>query len=364
MSASSAKAGFFERRINVRAIGLLRLLVGLITLVHLGPFLEAAVPGRYFAERFFVPFFEGFPVLSVEGYRRTLLVGVGAALALSAGLFTRAAAALTLPVVSFNVLSNQLHFGHNRAFLMTLLFGLALLPSGAAFSLDGWRQGRRGTLPDETAPAWQLVLVRGLACTPYLASGFSKLVDRDWWGGVVMADRIARYRHVAEGLGVPPALIDPIASHGFNAVMWKIVVLTELFIGVGLWFRRTKLTAMVAALGFHLLIEITSTVSVFSFLGISALLLWVRPAIRERVLHHRPADPSSRRVRAAVARLDWLHRFELRPVEAAELMVEDVDGSRWTGRAARRLVWSRLPLTAPFAAPLRLVDVLRRRLWR
>lgn len=361
MSDGTPTRAFFEQRVNVRAVGLLRLLVGLITLIHLWPFLQDAVPGRYFAERFFVPFFEWFPVLGVEGYRATLLVGMGGALALAAGVFSRAAAGLTLAVVSFNVLSNELHFGHNRAFLMTLLFGLTVLPSGVAFSVDAWRVRREGRAPDESAPRWQLVMVRGLACTPYLASGFSKLVDPDWWGGVVMADRIARYRHVAEGMGVPAGLIDPIASPAFNAVMWKAVVLTELFIGAGLWFRRTHVAAMVAAVGFHVLIEITSSVSVFSFLGLAGLLLWVTPRVRERVVRLDPRDPAGQRIARRLARLDWLHRFDVRPTEGAAFVVEDVDGFRWTGGAAGRLVWSRLPLSAPFVAPLRLVDLLRRR---
>ncbi len=352
----------FDETASVRAIALLRILVGPITVVHLWTFLESARPGAYFAERFYVPFTELWPVLSVDGYRSVLLVGLVSAVFMSAGFLSRLTSALTLAVVAFNLLSNQLFFHHNRAFLTTILFGLTLLPSGRALSVDAWLAAKAGRPFRDEAPMWRLVLLRALACTPYLASGFSKLIDPDWWSGVVMYDRISRYRHVAEAKGVPAWLIDPIATPEFNAVMWKFVVLTELFVGVGYWFRRTRVAAMFMALGFHTLIEITSTVSVFSYLGIAATLIWVTPRTRDRMLWLRPDRPAGRRLARLVRGLDWLARFEVH--EAAEgptVRVRDRDGTMLEGAAAKRLVLSRLPPLMPLVTPLLLLDLRRRR---
>ncbi|MBO6938792.1 MAG: HTTM domain-containing protein [Deltaproteobacteria bacterium] len=352
----------FDEIASVRAIALLRILVGPITIVHLWSFLEAAQPGSYFAERFYVPFTELWPVLPLEGYRAVLLVGLVAAVLMSAGFLSRLTSVLTLAVVVFNLFSNQLFFHHNRAFLTTILFGLTLLPAGRALSVDAWLAKQAGHPLRDEAPMWRLVLLRALACTPYLASGFSKLIDPDWWSGVVMYDRISRYRHVAEAKGVPAWLIDPIATPEFNAVMWKLVVLTELFVGVGYWFRRTRVTAMFMALGFHTLIEITSTVSVFSYLGIAATLIWVTPRTRDRVLWVRTDEARGRRLARLVRALDWLARFDLRETtQGPTVRVRDRDGTILEGAPARRLVLSRLPPLMPLVTPLLLLDQWPRR---
>ncbi len=333
----------FERVVSVRSIAVLRILVGPIVIVHLWLFLAAATPERYFADGFYVPFFEWWPVLELGTYRALLLGAMVTAVTMSLGLATRFSTGYTFAFVSFNVLSNQIFFHHNRAFLMSILFGLTLIPCGRVLSVDGWIANKRGApLQDET-PLWRIVLLRVLVCTPYIASGTSKLIDPDWWGGAVMRDRILRFRHVAEHKGVPTELIDPIASVEFNAVFWKFIVLTELFIGLGYWFGRTRVAAMFMALSFHVIIEITSTVSVFSYLGICATLVWVTPAVRERMVWA-PAKVA-RRIRW----LDWLARFDIRD---GDLKVRDRDGTEYEGREARWLIRSRLPLLMPLFAPM------------
>lgn len=354
----SERRPLFDETASVRALALLRILVGPITIVHLWSFVEMAEPGRYFAERFYVPFTEHWPVLSVGGYRAVLLVGLVSAVLMSAGIATRLASATTLAVVAFNLFSNQLFFHHNRAFLLTILFGLTLLPAGRVLSVDGWLARAAGRPLRDDAPMWRLVLFRVLACTPYLASGFSKLIDPAWWSGLVMQDRIARYRHVAEAKGVPAWLIDPVATPEFNAVMWKLVVLTELFVGIGYWFPRTRVAAMFMALGFHTLIEITSTVSVFSYLGIAATLIWVTPRTRDRVLWLRTDRAAGRRLERLVRALDWLARFDVRESrEGPTVKLRDREGTVLEGSPARRLVLSRLPPLMPFVTPLLLLDM-------
>ena len=102
---------------------------------------------------------------------------------------------------------------------------------------------------------------------------------------------------------------------------------------------------MFMALSFHVIIEVTSTVSVFSYLGICATLIWVTPETRDRAVWARPR--TARRLR----RFDWLGRFELREHDA-DLAVRDRDGTRYEGREARWLVLSRLPVTMPLFAPM------------
>jgi hypothetical protein len=139
------------------------------------------------------------------------------------------------------------------------------------------------------------------------------------------------------------------------------------------------------AVCFHVAIQLPASVEVFSYLAIAALAIWAVPSTRDRVL----ALPATTRARPAVAaalrRLDWLARFQLLPsspdgqtaaavsgdlgvVGAGGLSgggvdvvtVVDRDGRVRTGRAAVVFVLSRLPLTAWFALPVRLLPSMRR----
>jgi hypothetical protein len=109
---------------------------------------------------------------------------------------------------------------------------------------------------------------------------------------------------------------------------------------------------------FHLSIQASAAVEIFSVLGIAVLVIWAVPSTRDRVLRWDPADARQRRWRAVVRRLDWLARFRVEP--GARLEVVDRDGTVLTGSPAIALLLSRLPLTAWFALPARLLPALRR----
>jgi uncharacterized membrane protein YbhN (UPF0104 family) len=111
---------------------------------------------------------------------------------------------------------------------------------------------------------------------------------------------------------------------------------------------------------FHLAIEATSSVEVFSYLGIAALVIWAVPTTRDRVLLIDTTSSRGRRIVYAVRALDWLARFRIEPVHAgAPLRVVDRDRSVLEGGAAEVLVLSRLPITAWFAMPFLLLPSVR-----
>jgi hypothetical protein len=55
-------------------------------------------------------------------------------------------------------------------------------------------------------------------------------------------------------------------------------VLTELAIGLGLVFRRTRLGALWLEVGFHVAIEIIFSVQVFSYAALAAMVVWITPS--------------------------------------------------------------------------------------
>jgi uncharacterized membrane protein YphA (DoxX/SURF4 family) len=328
-----------------------------VVLLHLRPFLADAFDGRIYADAFWQPFTAWYPELPRTAYVALLWVTAAAALALSAGLFTRAAAVVTFGGVAYNLFLSQTHFHHNRAFLVILLAGLAILPVGRWGSLDALRARPRGAVP-APAPLWPLGLLRFEVAAAYWASGLSKLLDGDWWNGLVTRLRIEQYGDLAASRGVPDWALEIAGSAGFHWWFAKLVVLTELAIGLGLLWRRSRLVSVWLAIGFHLAIEVFADVQVFSLAGLAALVIWVTPRSGDRILTVRSGDRGARRLAAAVRWLDWTGRFTITtaggPGRAAVTLVDRpaADGTPVirTGRPAVVMVLRRLPATFWVAA--------------
>ncbi len=352
-----------EQHGSVRAVAVLRIIIGPITLIHLRPFLRQALDGQSYTDHFWVPFVRWWPELPDGVWFAMLWVGAAAAVLMTVGLGTRVASATAFAVVAVNLLVTQTHFHHNTVFLAIVLFGVALLPAGRVLSLDAWIRRRRGrpVLPD-VVPLWALWLLRGQISLVYLASGTSKLFDPDWVGGLVPWDRVVRNQHVLDPTPLPAWSIDILTSRWLFFILGPVIVGTELFIGLGLWFARTRLAAIWMAILFHVAIEISAHVQVFSYAAIAALVIWVTPVTRDRTILL-GGDPSSVRAIGTLVRAgDWLARFRVEPAGAGTppLTVIDRDGTARRGWTGTGLLLSRLPLTFPFVAPLLIPAGLRR----
>jgi hypothetical protein len=340
------------RPVSMRALALLRVPAGVVVLLHLRQFLDASLDGHTYQDFFHEPYAAWYPELPESLYVGLLWLGAAAAVAMSIGLLTRLATATTFTVVAYNLFLSTTHFHNNRAYLVIALGVLVLAPCGRELSLDAWIRGRRG-LPrlDSDAPAWPLWLLRFECAVVYGASGLSKLLDPDWFGGTVTWQRVERARDDLGGW--PDWVVSLLTDRDFHTGAAKLIVLTELFIAVGLWSRRTRYAAVWVAVVFHVSIEGSAAVQVFSLLAISVLLVWVVPSTRDRVLRAPPG-----RFASLVRGLDWLARFRVEP--AGSLEVIDRDGTVLRGAPAVAFALSRLPVTAWFALPALLLPGVRR----
>jgi uncharacterized membrane protein YphA (DoxX/SURF4 family) len=192
-----------------------------------------------------------------------------------------------------------------------------------------------------------LTVLRVEIAAVYLASGFSKLVDSDWWGGTVTRLRIERYRPRLSEVGIPDVIIDVLADPGFQAAAAKVLVLMELFIGLGLLVSRSRKAAIWVAIPFHISIQLSAAVQVFSVAALAALFVWVDRPAHQRVVH------VGEKWIPPIRLLDWTGRFRLVPSTGP--MTVDDDGLRRAGPTARWFVLSRLPLTFWLAAPVQLL---------
>jgi hypothetical protein len=258
---------------DLRLVGLMRALFGLIVIVHFWPDLTAS---RLVVERFHEPWWSWWPTPGPGEYRVLLWVGVAAGALMFVGLAARLATGAALALVLYLLLVDLGGFAHNRAFLIWMLFGLAWLPSDRAWSLPAVWERRSGRPLDTVGLTWPVVMLRLVVSGVYLASGGTKLLDPDWRSGLVLWDRTVRYRNT-----IPSAfdgwIHELLISRSFHRLLAPTAIATELFVAVGLWFPRTRRWALVVAVAFHASIELTSKVQTFSYSALAALLIWLVP---------------------------------------------------------------------------------------
>src|SRR5215217_8160512 len=300
------------RAVSMRALALLRVLAGPVVLLHLWPFLSDALEGRTYADAFHEPYAGWYPELPEAAYVALLCVGAVAAALMSMGLLTRLTTTLTFAVVTYNLFLSTTHFHNNRAYLVIVLGALTLAPCGRELSLDAWLRRRRGRAPlDASAPGWPLWLLRFECAAVYGASGLSKLIDPDWFGGTVTWQRVVQARDEMEAWPLPDWSVSLLTDRDFHTGAAKAIVLTELFIALGLWWPRVRYAAVWVAVVFHVTIEVSASVQVFSYLAIAVLVVWAVPSTRDRVLRIDPSVGHHRRVATVVRTLDWLARFRV-----------------------------------------------------
>src|SRR6185312_5803562 len=199
---------------SMRSLALLRVFAGPIVLLHLQPFLSDALDGRVYSDAFHEPYAAWYPEAPREIYVALLWLAAVAAVLMSVGLLTRLATATTFAIVTYNLFLSTTHFHNNRAYLVIVLGVLTVAPCGRELSLDAWLRRRRGRPPlDPSAPGWPLWLLRFECATVYGASGLSKLLDPDWFGGTVPWQRVVQARD--ELAGWPHWAVSLLTSRGF-----------------------------------------------------------------------------------------------------------------------------------------------------
>jgi hypothetical protein len=364
MTVLHALDDLLAKRVSMRALAVLRIAAGLLALQHLWPFLTDARHGFVYRDAFYHPYASWYPELPRSLYIALLWTGAAAAVAMALGIGTRVATATTFGVVAYNLFLSTTNVHNNRAYLVIVLGVLAFAPCGRELSLDRLHRRRAGRELPYDAPGWPLWLLRFEAAAVYGASGLSKLLDPDWFNGTVAHGRIVEQRADMVQHGVPHWVVSLLTNRTFDSAGAKVVIATELFLALGLWSRRTRYVAVWLAVCFHVAIQVTSTVEVFSYLAIAALVVWAVPSTRDRVLVVDPTFPAHRALVRAVHALDWLARFRVVPSPGSSVTVIDRDGSERTGYAAAVFVASRLPVTAWFALPALLAPSNRGRVPR
>ncbi|MEX2394636.1 MAG: HTTM domain-containing protein [Actinomycetota bacterium] len=194
------------------------------------------------------------PLPGVWIYVAFAAVGLAAA-ALAIGLFTRWAAALTCLGLTYWILMEKAAYLNHRYLAASIAFLLAVVPSGARWSVDALRSPAAGT-----APEWSVWLVRFQVGVPYFFAGIAKL-NYDW---MFRAEPLAIALRTGEG-----ALAHVLAwgSAGLD--------LTAPFL---LLHRRTRVPAFAFALAFHFINSRFFDIGMFPWLMIVGTTVFFDPA--------------------------------------------------------------------------------------
>lgn len=318
----------------LRPLALFRVVAGVLVLRHTLPFAEELRGGRFFAERFWVPYVPGVPAPAYGVYVAWLAAMVACGLAIVVGWRARVFCAAGAVLLGAHFFQNQLWYSNNRIFLTLCLVVLAFSPADRAIA-----PGRPG---DAEGPLWTALVLRAQASLLYLASGVSKLLDPDWRSGAVLWGRL---RIVARS--VLPESLAPVLRPGAGIA----AIATEIFLAVGLWFPRTRRAALWLGFWFHFVIELAFYVHVFSYLMLGTYLLVAGSGPpRVRRLVHRSDSPAQRTLADLLSSLDWLGKVHVEAGSAWSLTTPE--GERYSGWRATVLAMASVPLLFAVVWPL------------
>lgn len=339
--------GWRDREGDASSLAVVRIAIGALLLVSAVD-AARALEGGYFGDVFHLPFLPEAWVAPREVHRAL----VGARLLLAAlailGVFARPALLASATIALYTLLCDRLGYHHNRYALVCFTFLLAFMPCDRALALRPSSRTRRG-------PLWAVSLGKLQVALIYLASGGSKLLDPPFRDGAVLLDRFRRYGGDALAKGVPPEVVALFTRASSASALSKLAIATELFLAFALFGARTRAFALAWGLAFHLTIELTSKVELFTWLIFATYGFFVTPDRGARVLLFAPERRWSAGAARAVRCLDWFSRFRYVPTDDLSrketLAVVDRDGERSTGVRGFASLARALPLLFPLWLP-------------
>lgn len=363
---ASAWARLFSEERDAYLLGLLRLAIATLLLLHCGRLGTELYHNGYFADYFHVPIVPESWLPNGTSYALLLAVQALAALLALIGWAPRAGLLAAASIGLYVLCCDRLQYHNNRYALLLLGLLLAFTPCDRSFLLA---RGARCHLPHEQrcAPTFARRLFQIQVSLVYLGSALGKLLDADWRGGQVLLLRFATTGDYAAQHGVilPNWVSLVLASAVFASVAAKAAIATELSIALGAWFARTRRLALWLGVWFHIGIELSARVELFSWLMLCSYLAFVTPELRERRFEFDPAARLGRWLAHAVRALDWCARFEIAVRPASEMSgapfrVSDRSRHQASGRAGIALLAAAIPLLFPLWLPLALIAGPRR----
>jgi len=331
-----------ERRVDARPLALMRILVGLSSLVvglEVAGVLAAATEEGVVT----MPAFSWLPPVSTSLASGVFVVWSVAAVMLTIGYGARASAALVAACGLISLLLEQQTYSNHLLLAIALCLLMALSEPGARWSIEA----RRGSGQPDVA-FWPVALMMLQVTTLYAFAALSKLNGSFLSGETMVAHSQSYFSYTLGDL--PPEVLTLVAVSA---------VCAEGFLAFGLWHRSLRPLAFPLGLMLHggIVLMLTPSLQLvpFALLALSCYALFLQPAPRTVIwAEGRRGD---RRWVAIFRRLDWFgaHTFVAVPgAQAGRSIRVIMDGHRYEGYDAVRVILEACPASFLLAPALRL----------
>lgn len=205
-------------------------------------------------------------------------VFLACALLLTAGLWTRLSSIAVFLCLTSIQQRNLFILHGGDVFLRVTGFFLMFASAGAAFSVDRLirvRRGKEGRAIRPRAP-WAQRMIQFELSLMYLTSFWWKMKGHTWLDGTALY--YVLHLHSITRFPLPQW----IQSAAMLKVGSWLTLALEFSLGVFLWFRRVRYPLLLLGLLFHLCIEYTLNLPMFSWDVLTAYILFVDPSDLDR----------------------------------------------------------------------------------
>lgn len=262
------KGGLFQP-VPIGPLVVLRIALGLLMMVEVHHYFIYNRIYRYYAEPSFYFTYYGFDFLHplpLDGMIALFYFIAVLGFCIAIGLFYRLSMALLWLCFTYVFLLDQAQY-LNHFYLISLLTLLMIfIPAHRALSIDAWLFP---SLRSGTAPAWALWLVRGQMAVVYVFGGIAKL-NGDWLHGEPLRLWLSERPHFP--------ILGPLFNQEWMALLFTYGgLLFDLFIVPLLLWRRTRIPALIVAIGFHITNSQLFNIGIFPWMAIAITLLFLPP---------------------------------------------------------------------------------------
>ncbi len=263
------------RQVSIAPLITFRILFGLLMLISVVRFwFNGWIASQYIDPQFYFPFFSWIRPLPGIGMYVVFGIMALASLGIILGWFYRSSAITFFLFFSYVELIDKTNYLNHYYFVSLVSFLLILVPANHAFSLDV----RRGVVTAKsTCAAWCINTLKFQLGIVYFFAGLAK-INADW---LLRAQPLK--------LWLSAHVHKPIIGELFR---WKatafifswVGMLYDLTVPFLLSWKRTRMFAYSAVIGFHLITYWLFPIGMFPFIMIGATLIYFPASIHEKAI--------------------------------------------------------------------------------
>ncbi|WP_298524985.1 HTTM domain-containing protein [uncultured Christiangramia sp.] len=229
----------------------------------------------YIAPKFFFSYYGFEWVQPIGGYTYFIFIICGlSSLAVAAGFKYRLSIIVFFLSFTYIELMDKTTYLNHYYFISILSFLMIFLPANVYFSIDAWRDRKKSF---QKVPAWCVDSLKLLLAIVYFYAGLAKL-NSDW---LLRAMPLKIWLPSKYDL---PWLGDLMQQEWLHYAFSWSGMLYDLFIPFLLLWRRTRFTAFVMVIIFHVLTRVLFPIGMFPYIMIVSALIFFSPKLHHRIL--------------------------------------------------------------------------------